>query len=62
MDCAHWQPEQAPKGMASLGYSPCAIRSISKGHTFSSHTSCEMFKAAAGDTAEKRRKFLMETE
>lgn len=58
IECQHWEPRNAPKGMAALGFAPCAVRSISKGHTFSMNTSCEQFKAAEAEVAKKRAAFI----
>jgi hypothetical protein len=56
--CEHWQPRLAPKGMAALGFAPCIKRSISHGHTFSAHTTCEQFTQADDDTAKAREDYM----
>lgn len=63
INCQHWQPRESPKGLAALGYAPCDIRSISKGHTFSGlkEQECDKFKAAADEVAKARLGYLEQT-
>ena len=56
--CSNWMPRKAPRGMAALGFAPCSVRSISKGHTFSAHTSCDKFAPAEDGVEHARLSFI----
>jgi hypothetical protein len=60
LECSNWQPRRSPVGMAALGYAPCAVKSVSSGHTFSAtiQHDCHSFRAADKAVADGRRRFL----
>lgn len=58
IECQHWLPRKAPQGLASLGFAPCSLRSMTMGHTFSALSGCDRYSQAEADTINRRTAYL----
>jgi len=62
--CKAFSLKDSPPGLGNLGFGICAVRSMTKGHTFSAlwPKQCSDFRPAAPATVAKRQKGLGLTE